>query len=53
MAPSGLWEYKHCYLNEGRTKPWPEQGDVMLPSGGETKNVYITSADLVLDKNPF
>lgn len=48
---SGLWEYKHCCLNEWRTKP--EQVDVMLPDGGETENVCIASTDLVLDKNPF
>ena len=48
LTLSGLWEYKHCYLNKSRTKP--EQVDVMLPAGGATENVCIVCADLVLDK---
>lgn len=51
MTPSGLWEYKNCYPSEEITKPVCDS--LMVPAGGETENVYIASADPVLDKNPF
>ena len=51
MTLFGLWEYKHCYLNEGITKPI--HSGLVLPTGGETESVYINSADLALDNNPL
>ena len=47
MMPSGLWEYKNCYPSEELAKP--VGNSVKVPAGGETENVYIASADLVLD----
>ena len=51
MTLFGLWEYKHCYLNEGITKPI--HSGLALPAGGETESVYINSPDLALDNNPL
>ena len=51
LMPSGLWEYKEGYLNEGITRPI--HSGLVLPAGGETEGAHINSADLTLDDNPF
>ena len=51
MTPSGLWEYKQCYLNEGTTRPI--HSGLVLSAGGETESAQINSADLALDDSPF
>ena len=51
MTPSGLWEYKQCYLNEGTTRPI--HSGLVFSAGGETETEQINSADLALDDSPF
>ncbi|KAK2571594.1 hypothetical protein P5673_002955 [Acropora cervicornis] len=51
MTPSGLWEYKQCYLNEGTTRPM--HSGLVFSAGGETESAQINSADLALDDSPF
>lgn len=52
MTPSGLWDYKRsCSSNNKVTET--AYDSFRVPAGGETESVQISSADLVIDTNPF
>ena len=51
LTPSGLWEYKRGYLNEGITRPI--HSGLVLPAGGKRKAHTLTVQTLLWMTTPL